>query len=85
MLGGIAQDHGKDHDGATRWFETYLSEQPGGRFAAEAAGRLVEAEDKRGNRAGAERAAKRYLDVYPNGSHAQYARSLLAGGSGRPP
>ncbi|WP_155798218.1 tetratricopeptide repeat protein, partial [Sorangium cellulosum] len=78
LLGRIAQDQSNDPAGAARWFTRYLSELPGGAFAADAAGRLVEAEDRRGDEEGARRAAERYLAAYPNGSHAPYARRLLA-------
>ncbi|XYH98716.1 FecR domain-containing protein [Sorangium sp. So ce1128] len=78
LLGRIAQDQLKDHAGAAGWFTRYLSEHPGGAFAADAAGRLVEAEDRRGDAAAARRAAERYLAAYPSGSHAVYARRLLA-------
>ncbi len=37
MLGRIAQDGARDHAGAAGWFQRYLSEQPVGAFAAEAA------------------------------------------------
>lgn len=78
ILGRTAQDRSKDAASAAAWFTTYLSEQPAGAFAAEAAGRLVEARDSAGDDAGARRAAERYLAAYPNGSHAAYARSVLA-------
>ncbi|MGK4005485.1 FecR domain-containing protein [Sorangium sp. So ce1036] len=81
MLGRIAQDHRKDHAAAAAWFTRYLSEQPAGAFAADAAGRLVEAEDRRGDEAAARRAAERYLAAHPNGAHAAYAKHLLARGS----
>ncbi|WP_437635663.1 FecR domain-containing protein [Sorangium sp. So ce854] len=81
LLGRIAQDQSNDPAGAARWFTRYLSEHPGGAFAADAAGRLVEAEDRRGDEASARRAAERYLAAHPSGSHAAYARRLLA----RPP
>jgi len=77
MLGRIAQDQSRDYAGAAGWFTRYLSEQPGGAFAAEALGRLVEVEDRQGDAAGARRAAGRYLTAYPGGSHAGYARRVL--------
>ena len=78
ILGRIAQDQSKDYARAAEWFTRYLSEQPQGELADEAMGRLVEAEDKMGDEAGARRAAQRYLAAYPGGSHATYARSVLA-------
>lgn len=80
ILGRNAQDRSKDYPSAVAWFTQYLREQPAGPFAAEAAGRLVEARDRAGDTAGARRAAERYLAAYPKGSHAAYARSVLARG-----
>jgi TolA-binding protein len=79
LLGRMAQDQRRDHAAAAAFFARYLSEQPGGAFAADAMGRLVEAHDKLGDRASARRAAERYLAVFPNGSHAAYAKRVLAG------
>ena len=81
ILGRIAQDRSRDPAGAAAWFTRYLSEQPGGELAAEAAGRLVEARDAMDDDAGARAAAERYLAAYPNGSHAGYARGVLARGA----
>jgi TolA-binding protein len=81
LLGRMAQDQGRDYAGAAGWLTRYLGEQPGGEFAADAAGRLVEVEDRMGDEAAARRAAERYLAAYPNGSHAAYARSVLARGA----
>ena len=69
------------HDGsfqdAAGWLETYLRERPKGRFAREASGRLIEAYRRAGNEKGARVAAKRYLARYPDGPHAELARSVL--------
>jgi TolA-binding protein len=81
ILGRIAQDQSHDYAGAAAFYARYLSEQPGGAFAADAAGRLVEAEDRRGDEASARRAATQYLAAYPRGSHAAYATSVIARGS----
>ncbi|MGC4067479.1 MAG: hypothetical protein QM784_23090 [Polyangiaceae bacterium] len=62
---------------AARWFSAYLAEQPQGNFAREASGRLVESLHRAGHFAEAQRAAKRYLAVYPTGPHASFAKSLL--------
>lgn len=78
LLGRSAQDRNKDHAAAATFFARYLSEQPKGVFAAEAAGRLVEARDRSGDKAGAKSAAERYLAAYPNGAHAAYASRVLA-------
>lgn len=69
------------HDGSFReaavWLETYVRERPKGRFAREASGRLIEAYRRGGNEKGARVAAKRYLARYPDGPHAELARSVL--------
>lgn len=68
------------HDGsfedAARWLETYLRERPKGRFAREASGRLIEAYRKAGDETRARAAAQRYLARYPDGPHADLARSV---------
>jgi transmembrane sensor len=77
LLGRIAFDQAHAPADAARWFTAYLAEQPGGSFAREAAGRLIEARERTGDTAGAHDAAKRYLAAYPDGAHAEHARSLL--------
>lgn len=63
---------------AARWFRTYLAEQPGGPFAREAEGRLMESLARSGDRVGARRAAEAYVGKYPGGPHDRVARQLLA-------
>jgi TolA-binding protein len=63
---------------AARWFRTYLAEQPGGPFAREAEGRLMEALSRSGDRPGAQAVAKEYLERYPRGPHERVARQLLS-------
>lgn len=77
LLGRIAFDQAHAPADAARWFTTYLAEQPGGSFAAEAAGRIIEARERTGDLEGAREAARRYLASYPDGAHAGRARSLL--------
>lgn len=62
---------------AATWLETYLREQPDGRFAREASGRLVEAYQQAADIDRARVAAERYLARYPEGPHAKLARSVL--------
>jgi TolA-binding protein len=76
LLGVIAFDTRGAHVEAARWFTTYLSERPRGRLAREAAGRLLEAEERSGNRAGSREAARRYLRDYPGGPHAEMAKAI---------
>jgi len=69
------------HSGAFRasatWFETYVRERPRGRFAREAAGRLVEAYHQAADRDRAREAARQYLSRYPNGPHSTLATTVL--------
>jgi len=62
---------------ASRWLAQYLKEAPAGPFAREAAGRLIEAHSQAGNQAAAHQAASVYLQRYPNGPHAAFARSII--------
>jgi hypothetical protein len=62
---------------AARWFATYLREAPSGALAREAAGRLVESHHRAGNLGAAHQAAETYLQRYPDGPHATFARSIL--------
>jgi TolA-binding protein len=78
-LGRLAFDGRRAYADAARWFATYLAEQPGGPFAREAAGRLVEARERGGDAEGARAAATSYLGRYPSGPHAGKARSLVQG------
>jgi hypothetical protein len=63
---------------AASWFRSYLKERPGGELAREASGRLLEALDRAGDRAGAIAAAQNYLEQYPSGPHASFARRLTS-------
>ena len=76
-LGRLASDAGHASD-ATGWFKRYLTEQPGGPLAREAAGRLIELLRQTGDEARAREAAESYLKRYPTGPHAALAQSLLA-------
>ena len=64
-------------DGAARWFDAYLAEQPESRLAEAAIGRLIELRTQQGNARLAQEAASTYLARYPNGAHAERARSVL--------
>jgi TolA-binding protein len=63
---------------AARWFSAYLAEEPAGAWAREAMGRLVEAHFAAGNQVLARDAAQKYLNRYPSGPHADFAKMVLA-------
>ena len=77
-LGKLSFDELADFAGAERWFAVVLEEQPDGPLAQDALGRLMEGRVRQGNRAGAEDAARRYLEKFPGGPQAGLARSLSA-------
>jgi hypothetical protein len=79
QLGRIAADVAGQHRAAAKYFETYLHESDNGTFAREARGRLVQSLDRAGDKVAAKKAAQRYLQKYPNGPHAELARSLVGG------
>lgn len=76
-LGKVAFDQRRAYEQAAEWFATSLREQPGGPLAREAEGRLIEALRLADDSAGARRAARDYLSRYPEGPHADLARSVL--------
>jgi len=76
-LGKVAFDQLHTYAEAAQWFATSIREQPSGSLAREAAGRLIEALRSAGDDAGARRAAENYLARYPDGPHADLARSLV--------
>jgi len=76
FLSGRRAQAASRHAEADRWFRTYLSEAPGGRWAAEASGRRLETLRAQGLRDAASRWAGQYLRRYPHGAHAPLARSL---------
>lgn len=76
-LGLTAFDQEKNYAAAAKWFQTYLSEQPGAALRREALGRLMEAFSRAGNAAGARQVAGKYLVQFPDGTHAPLARKLV--------
>lgn len=77
-LGRLEFDNHGAYAEAAEWFRTYLKEQPRGELSREAQGRLLEAVERTGDHAAARDLATRYLQTYPQGPHAELARSLLA-------
>ena len=76
-LGRLEFDNHGAYAEAAEWFRTYLKEQPRGDLSREAQGRLLEAVERVGDHAGARELATQYLQDYPQGPHAELARSLL--------
>jgi TolA-binding protein len=76
-LGKVAFDQSGAYAQAAEWFATSLREQPNGSLSREAAGRLIEAYQRAGNASAARRAAQDYLARYPDGPHADVARSIV--------
>jgi transmembrane sensor len=77
-LGRMAFDQRRAYAEAESFFGVYLAEQPGGAFAQEALGRVLECRELMGSTNGAREAARRYLASYPAGPHAEHAKRLLA-------
>jgi TolA-binding protein len=77
-LGRVAFDQRGDYADAARWFRVYLAEQPGGRLQRDALGRLVESLGRGGDSREAAQEARRYLERYPTGPHAEMARRLIS-------
>jgi transmembrane sensor len=75
-LGQMAFDQRGAYGEAASMFSAYLREQPNGSLTREALGRLIEARQRSGDRAGARSAARAYLERHPSGPHAELARSL---------
>jgi len=76
-LGKVTFDQRHAYGQAAEWFATCVREQPSGPLAREASGRQIEALRNAGDSSGAQRAAREYLARYPDGPHADIARSLL--------
>jgi len=77
LLGRIAIEMLNDPREASGWFKIYLREDPDGPLAEEALGRRIGTCRQSGMRAESCRVAARYLDRFPEGSFAEYARSVL--------
>ena len=75
-LGRIAFEKRGAYPEAERWFATYLDEQPDGPLMGDAAGRVMEAAERAGNRAQARAHAERYLRRFPEGPYAAKAKAL---------
>ncbi len=74
LLGRLKDDANPGE--AAGWYERFLAEAAGDRFADQALGRLISAEQRAGRPTRARIAAERYLKLYPGGSYAELAQSL---------
>jgi hypothetical protein len=75
---GRQLDDGGSPGAAISWYETYLSESPGGTFAVEALGRRMWAVSRVRGKDAARPLAEDYVRRYSSGPHASIARSILA-------
>lgn len=78
LLGRMADDAGSRTD-ALRWYDEYLTESPHGSFAAEALGRKLVALVRSGAAKDARATAAAYLERFPRGAHAAYAKEVISG------
>ena len=78
-LGRLLDDGRRDPGRAADWYARYLGEAPSGPLAEEALVRLMVARVRQGEQAQAEAAARRYLQMYPEGSRAGLAKQVAAG------
>jgi hypothetical protein len=76
VLGRTADQSGQSAS-ALQWYDTYLSESPGGALAAEAQGRRMVLLQRMGRTSEAQSAARTYLDRYPKGGYAAVAKDVL--------
>ena len=76
LLGRIAEEQDHSSADATRWYDRYLAEAPGGAFAGDALGRKMVLVSKSQGRDAARPLASRYLQQFPGGPYAAAARDL---------
>jgi hypothetical protein len=76
LLGRIAEEQEHSNADASRWYDTYLAEAPGGAFAGDALGRKMVLVSKSQGRDAARPFATRYLQRFPGGPYAAAARDL---------
>ena len=77
LLGRVAMELNDEPRAAATWFATYVREEPDGPLREEAMGRLISAHQRAGDRRAARRAARAYLDTFPEGLFASLAQSVL--------
>jgi len=77
LLGRVAADQERSAARGAEWFALYLSERPGGAFASEALGRLLECQNRAGQLEAARKTAADYLQRYPKGPYSRLARHVV--------
>ena len=75
-LGLVAFEQRRDFKAAARWFDSYGRRYPNGALALEAVGREMESWHRAGDPVRARRAARRYLELAPEGPYAALARQI---------
>jgi len=78
LLGVVDEARGRNSS-ALRWYEEYLSRVASGGFVAEVRAARLRMLVATGARGSAQKAAREYLDSYPNGAMAGLARKVLEG------
>jgi TolA-binding protein len=76
FLGRLAENG--DSTNAMTWYERYLSESPNGVWAADAMGRRLVLLNQQQGKEASLNAAKEYLERFPAGPYAGFARKLLS-------
>jgi TolA-binding protein len=76
LLGRLAEAEQNDGQ-ALSWFDTYLTEAPGGAHASEALGRKMGVVRRSAPTAAARAVAEEYLGKYPDGIYSSAARAIL--------
>lgn len=78
VLGTLAEDVAHDPTQAKRWYQSYLREQPDGRYASETMGRSLVLTQQLSGGAAAQAQAQHYLQQFPTGTYAGVARKILS-------
>jgi len=77
FLGGLAESDAAAAPSAMEWYERYLAESPQGTYASQALGRKLMIVHRLRGREAAKPLALGYLNQYPKGPYARYAKNLL--------
>jgi len=77
FLGGLAESDASPVPSALEWYERYLAESPQGTYASQALGRKLMIVHRLRGREAAKPLALAYLNQYPKGPYARYAKNLL--------